>query len=701
MYVHGDIVVWSFALAALALLVTLWVGLRSRLATELGTALTPALLVNVIWALLLTADARTPYLGAPGHYFVEMLRFGGWMALMWVMLPRQAKNPWLEALPRLLVAFWAILVLTGAAVATAMDLGVIREWPLHLFGLGGLFLAVLVMVSAEQVGRNSTDAGYWSFKHLLTGLGLTIGYDIVMFSTTYVFADVPDALWQARGFANALATLPMMYGIRRISRSPVDRRVGMGGIFFTTMMMLAGTYLFLVALLAAYVRGFSGSWGGALEVVILFGGFSFLMVVGFSAEARAVIRVFIQKYFVAQKYDYREEWLRFVRTLDGEQAALDRVDLGRRVVRALAAITSSPDGGLWIRDHDNDQFVPVVGRLCAEGAPAFIDERTPDHWMEMLSQNNWILDVDGMFPPGLSRAGLPEWLRTHRSVWLVVPLTVVGRIEGFVVLEPPLSADRELNWEDFDLLRTAATQAAGSLALQRALDDIGQLEQFEAFNRLAAFLMHDLKNVLAQQQLVVRNFPRFRDNPEFIDDAILTVENATRRMERLIEQLKSGTTTPQRRRFRFDESCREALSAVAGRAPRPQVGKLPDVSIAGDPERFRSAITHLLRNAQDATPADGVIKLNASYEEGVVSLTIEDSGEGMTDEFIRERLFKPFDSTKGVMGMGVGAYQAREYIRELGGELRVSSRPQHGTRFTLSIPALVVDAIGELAVGAA
>ena len=90
-----------------------------------------------------------------------------------------------------------------------------------------------------------------------------------------------------------------------------------------------------------------------------------------------------------------------------------------------------------------------------------------------------------------------------------------------VALEPPLSSNRELNWEDFDLLRTAATQAAGALALQRALDDIGQLQQFEAFNRLVAFLMHDLKNVLAQQQLVVKNFPRFRSKPEFLDDAIL------------------------------------------------------------------------------------------------------------------------------------------------------------------------------------
>lgn len=198
----------------------------------------------------------------------------------------------------------------------------------------------------------------------------------------------------------------------------------------------------------------------------------------------------------------------------------------------------------------------------------------------------------------------------------------------------------------------------------------------------------------------MKNFPRFRHNPEFIDDAILTVDNATQRMARLIEQLTSGTTSPQRRRFRFDEACREALRAVADRNPKPVAMHLPEVSVSGDPERLRSALTHLLRNAQDATPANGEVSFHASFAEGQVTVVIADTGEGMNEEFIRDRLFKPFDSTKGVMGMGVGAYQAREYVRELGGELHVTSQPQVGTRFTLTIPALVTDDIGELALAA-
>lgn len=689
----------SFICAALLLLLTLVFVVRARFATDLGAVLVPALVANLVWAGVLAWDSHAGSLAAPGHYFMEMLRYGGWLALMWTALPRDTNDGWLEALPRLIVAVWTLLVLLGAAVSAALDIGLMQQWPTLLFALAGLISALLVLVSTEQIGRNRTPAAYWAIKHLLTAVGLLAGYDVILFSATYAFSDVPDALWQGRGFANAIACIPLAFGVDRLRKSGVEKRVGAAGTFFTTVMLLAGTYLAVVAIIGTYVRAFGGSWGGALEVAVLVGGVALLTVVAFSAEARAVVRVFVQKYFVAQKYDYREEWLRFVRTLDGDGPALDRNDLSLRVLRAMANITGSPDGGLWVHTED-DTFVPVAGRLCTESAPTFVNARTAEHWVELLTQNNWILDVDGQLPPGLARTGIPEWLRNNKNVWLVVPLGVAGRVEGLVVLEAPLSGSRLLTWEDLDLLRTAATQAAGSLALQRALDDIGQLQQFEAFNRLVAFLMHDLKNVLAQQQLVVKNFPRFRHNPEFIDDAILTVDNATQRMARLIEQLTSGTTSPQRKRFRFDEACREALRAVADRSPKPVAAQLPAVSVSGDPERLRSAITHLLRNAQDATPPDGEVSFHASFAEGQVTVVIVDTGEGMSEEFIRDRLFKPFDSTKGVMGMGVGAYQAREYVRELGGELQVVSQPQVGTRFTLSIPALVTDDIGELAMAA-
>ena len=52
--------------------------------------------------------------------------------------------------------------------------------------------------------------------------------------------------------------------------------------------------------------------------------------------------------------------------------------------------------------------------------------------------------------------------------------------------------------------------------------------------------MHDLKNLIAQQSLVVRNAAKHKDNPEFIDDAIATVDNSVNRMNRILDQLRRG-----------------------------------------------------------------------------------------------------------------------------------------------------------------
>ncbi len=697
--VHDLVTTLSFLVAVLLFGVALIYALRARLSSAVGVTLVPVLLANLVWAAVLAWDARSGWLGVPGHYFLEMLRYGGWLTLLWMALPREAEDPWLNALPRLMVAVWIMLLLAGTVVSTALDVELILVWPPALFSLAGLVCTVLVLVAAEQVGRNRSPAAYWAIKQVLIGIGLIAAFDAVLFSISYVFSDVPMYLWQGRGLANAVACLPLIIGIRRLRSAQDTQRVGRAAGFFTVVVLLTGVYLLLLAIFGIYVDRFGGSWGGALTIAFLVAGIGALAIVAFSAEARALLQVFIQKHFLAQKYDYREEWLRFVRILDGDGPARDRGELGGRVLNALGAITGSPHGGLWISAEDHG-YVPVAGRFCAGEAPVFPNDLTHEHWMEVLSQHNWILDLDGQYPPGLNRYGVPQWLRELPNVWLVVPLSVAGRVEGFAVLSLPLAKDRSLTWEDLDLLRTAATQAAGSLALQRALDDIGQLQQFEAFNRLGAFLMHDLKNVLAQQQLVVKNFPRFRDQPEFIDDVILTVENATQRMERLIEQLTSGTTTPHRKRFLVSAVCREALQVVADRQPKPSCSDIPPVSISADPERLRSALVHLLRNAQDATALDGRIMLQASFNNGLLTLVVEDTGHGMSEEFIRDRLFRPFDSTKGTSGMGVGAYQAREYLREMGGDISVHSRSQHGTRFTLSIPALDTDVIGELAVAA-
>ena len=154
-----------------------------------------------------------------------------------------------------------------------------------------------------------------------------------------------------------------------------------------------------------------------------------------------------------------------------------------------------------------------------------------------------------------------------------------------------------------------------------------------------------------------------------------------------MEQLSSGTKQSARIGVDLNQVMARAVRRCEAMRPAADFEAVDDARMVNaDPERLTAVVEHLIRNAQDATDDDGNIRIGLSFDDGVAAISIQDSGCGMTPEFIRERLFRPFDSTKGSQSMGIGAYQAREYIREIGGQLGVTSTPGNGTTFEIRLP---------------
>ena len=175
-----------------------------------------------------------------------------------------------------------------------------------------------------------------------------------------------------------------------------------------------------------------------------------------------------------------------------------------------------------------------------------------------------------------------------------------------------------------------------------------------------------------------------------IDDAMATIDNAAQRMTRLVDQLRLGAAGAVRRPLRLDELIRVALARCANNTPPPILGAVvTGVEVEADQEHLTSVIEHVIRNAQDATPDDGTVSVDVSQLGADVTITVKDTGKGMEGDFVRNRLFRPFDSTKGAAGMGIGAYQAREYVFSLGGSVNVQSTPGQGTRFAITLPVLM------------
>ncbi|MBT8444418.1 MAG: PEP-CTERM system histidine kinase PrsK, partial [Gammaproteobacteria bacterium] len=355
-------------------------------------------------------------------------------------------------------------------------------------------------------------------------------------------------------------------------------------------------------------------------------------------------------------------------------------------VRAIAQIVNSPGGAVWVRPLDETYYVPAGNWHCGPGVSGAISSDAP--MIRFLRESQWVVDLDEMrkYPQrynGQTGDDLPD---RERDWWLIVPMLLGERLTGFIMLLRP-NIVPVLNFEDHDLLKTAGRHVATHIEQAESDRRLAEASQFGAYNRLTAFLMHDLNNLLAQQSLVVENAERFRHNPEFVDDAINTIAHSVARMRRLMEQLSAASKPPVKRRVNLCKAIGNAVERTSSRKPVPELLGCPDdIDVQADTERLSMVIEHLLRNAQEATPADGSVTIEATATDEMARITIADTGSGMSQEFIRTRLFRPFDSTKGSQGMGIGAYQARTFVVESGGSLEVESEPNEGTNVRIRLP---------------
>jgi putative PEP-CTERM system histidine kinase len=309
--------------------------------------------------------------------------------------------------------------------------------------------------------------------------------------------------------------------------------------------------------------------------------------------------------------------------------------------------------------------------------------------IDFLERRQWIIELDSCEkePELYEGLVLPRWLQKIPRGWLCVPLLQGCHLLGFIVLAKPIVKQR-LNWEDHDLLKTAGRQVASYVALLDTTDALTEARQFETFNRLSAYVVHDLKNITAQLTLLITNAARHKNNPAFMEDAIRTIENATAKMQRMLSQLRKGEPiVSESSLFNIGEVVKEVVVARIVARPRP-VLKTVDGSLylQANRDRFVAILAHLVQNAQEATSADGKVEITVYRDDHKAVIEVTDNGCGMDERFIQEHLFRPFDTTKGNAGMGIGVYEAREFTFALGGDIDVVSRPGSGTTFFLRLP---------------
>lgn len=670
----------SYAGAALAFLILSALMLASWRGERRGAGLILAVAVTACWSMLLAYQSAKGALAAPLIHIGEGLQDWVWLAAL-ALTARSTASRTLKV----------IAVIGGALACLAAPLAWMLEQsqvlyldPTVLLSRVQLATSLLGLVLVEQIYRNSTHSGRQAIKYFAIGVAAIFAYDLFLYSQAELLRGLSLDAWSARGLVLA-ATVPLIaLSVQRTPDWSLDIFVSRQAVFFSTTLLIVGAYLVVMALGGYYVRQFGGEWGRIGQLVFLAGAAVALAGLLTSNTLRRRALVFISKHFYRNKYDYRVEWLRFIETL----SSTDDEDVRTTAVRAIAQIFASPGGILLLRDDAATHFVPAAAWPMNLNAVQGIEKiGAHEDLPRFLERTKWIVDLKELrlAPDNYANIVIPQWLLDVPNLRILSPLMQRDAVVGIIcLLEPPTPF--ELTYEDRDLLRTVGRHVATHIAQDDASRKLAESRQFEAYNRLTAFMMHDLKNSIAQLKLIVDNSERHKRNPEFVDDAIATVGNAVERMSRLIEQLRGASAVDRVEPVDLGALAREAVSRCQGRAPAPELDANTQAWVLAQPERLTSVIEHIIRNAQDATDDNGTIRVHVQASSDSATLSVTDSGCGMAADFIRDRLFRPFDSTKGAKGMGIGAYQAREYIRSVGGSVDVRSTPRIGTTFSFSLP---------------
>lgn len=648
------------------LLVTSW---RGRLR---GMLLAAASLVSGLWALALAYESASPGASSRAGEVLEVLRSAAWFAFLLVLLGYSGR-----AMRPLRLAALGIGGYCGITLAAQLVTGGPAASRNDVVGiLSALIMAVIGMVLTEQLFRNVHPQQRWGIKFLCLGLCGMFGYDFYLYSHALLFRGADPDVWAARGAVNVLVVPLLAVATARNPKWSLEVAVSRRIVFHATMVFGAAVYLVAMAGVGYYIRYVGGTWGGVLQATLLFASVLMMVVMFFSGTVRAQIKLFLSRNFFTFHYDYREEWLRFTRMLSEGQPG---IQLRERSIQAIAELVDSPGGALWLaRDTGTFEAVADWNMPAARSAAA---ADIPVHGF--LAERRRVIDLTQAWED--SEPGVPDCLRSLPQAWLVVPLILHEQLLGFVVLARSKGKVR-LNWEVGDILETAGRQAASYLAQLEAAKALLVARQFESFNRMSAFVVHDLKNLIAQLSLVLSNADRHKHNPAFHEDMMETVAHSVEKMKRLLLQLRGAYALEPPAPVAVQEVLKRAAAAKAGARPSLALD-LPSrpVSVLAHASRLERVLGHLIQNALEATADGGSVRVGLARQERDAVIEIADDGCGMSERFMRECLFSPFESTKAT-GMGIGTYEAQKYVHELGGRIEVASKQGEGTVFRVLLP---------------
>lgn len=533
---------------------------------------------------------------------------------------------------------------------------------------------VFGLVQLERTLAGMHQLQRWRVKAEVFGSGLLLAAFALFFSHSLLYRSLNMNYLGLRSGIVIAGLIFLCYA--RLSVKEGTRLALSRGIAHRSFVLLiVGGYLIILGLVGEGLRYLNlDNTKPVIFVLLLIGGCG-LAVVFLSERLRRKLKVTLHKNFYQSKYDYRDQWERFTRQITDKKSLRD-VEIA--ILDLFCESLACKGAALYLQDAESgDYSFQAAFNFPRDWRPFPVS----DPLVLQLQEKDWVLDVEE------SRAALGESIissLTDSGVFLVIPLLFDEELVGFVILGEQINAGEELTYEDFDLLRMLARQSVATIQGLRLSEQLSTARELAAIGRLSTFVLHDLKNQASGLSLLLDNARDYIDDPEFQQDMLDTIESTVGNIKGLIARLKNVKEKPELAVSSVDLG--QLVHDAVGTAGNAITVNGDAVQVAVDEEEIYKVVLNLLINAKEASQGSSE-PVNVKYGSSGLRafVRVSDKGSGMSAEFIRDKLFKPFETTKK-HGFGIGLYQCRQIMEAHGGSIEVESREGDGTIFTLELP---------------
>jgi putative PEP-CTERM system histidine kinase len=669
-FLYASLAIWTFHQYGL--------GNRQR------NMLIAALVATAGWGITIFLDGPTGFAAMSA----ETLRNLGWLGFLYA-LHRSVEG--IEQ-PRTTTMMYAVLmmvlvlqpIMDFAAMSVGMNYGAEAAMALAQSAqLLRMIFAIGAVVLVHNLYSGSAPEARWGVSLPMAALAAMWMYDLNLYTIAYLTESRAVELIATRGPGMALLAPVFVMASRRNSNWGI--KLSRSVTFRSVSLVAIGIYLLAMLLLTTALQFVGGSYIWLAQITLILGmSFAALMYLP-SGKFRAWLNVVIAKNFFQHRYDYRSEWMRFADTIGFP--TVDAAPFHERVIKSLADIFESPAGMLLTRDDEDRLVMQARWNWPTADVPTFAGNSQTVPFFESTGHILLMEAARAGTDERCDPRAIPQWLFDEGRAWAVVPLVHFGKLTAIAVLaRPPIK--RELDWEDLDMLRVVGRQLASYLAEATSQQALAENRQFEQFNRRFAFVMHDIKNLVSQLSILARNAEKHASNPDFQKDMVETLKSSVDKMNDLLKRLSQHSQTRNAQIEPLDVE-KTIVQVIHGkRLIYPiETDLAPGMLVNADAGRIETILNHLVQNAIEATEDGSPVRISASRQGNEIAIRVSDNGCGMTETFVANQLFKPFESTKEG-GFGIGAYEARALAQSIGGNLRVDSRVGKGTRMTLLLPSV-------------